>query len=276
MATRQTARAKINLALHVTGQRPDANHLLDSVVAFAGIGDLVTVAPAERLSLTVCGPFAADVPPGDDNLALRAARLLGGGRGARITLDKRLPVASGIGGGSADAAACLKVLMSHWDVPLPDTATQLALGADIPVCLFGETSRMRGIGETIEPVDMPTMPGVLVNPGLPVATGAVFRALVQKENPPLPAFPVTAMIADWLEWLGNCRNDLEAPAIRLEPAISEVLAAIRSTTGCHLARMSGSGATCFGLYSTIGAARAAAAILSSRHPDWWVAPTSIG
>ena len=179
------APAKINLALHVTGQREDGYHLLDSLVVFAGIGDRISVAPSDRLSLTVTGPEGGGLEAGTDNLVLRAARSFGTGRGAAITLDKRLPVASGIGGGSADAAATLKALASHWGLTVPGADTVLSLGADVPVCLAGHPARMSGIGEVIGRV--PDLPDgialLLVNPRVAVSTPEVFRALPGKDNP---------------------------------------------------------------------------------------------
>jgi len=276
MAVTVFAPAKINLALHVTGQRSDGYHLLESLVAFADMGDRVTVATADRSGFTVTGPFAKQVPDGNDNLVLRAARLFTAHDGVSITLEKNLPVASGMGGGSSDAAACLKGLADLRRVALPDSAAVLALGADVPVCLFGQTAMMRGIGEQMSPVLMPPLPAVLVNPGVPVATAGVFRGLAHKDNAAMTAPPVTAAVADWLLWLTTCRNDLEAPASRLEPVIERVLSELRRLGPCRLARMTGSGATCFGLFETLGAARSAAAALKTAHPDWWVQPAMLG
>ena len=226
MAT-EFAFAKVNLALHVTGQRADGYHLLDSLVAFAGIGDGLRAEPADTLRLTVEGPFADQVPTGEDNLVLRAARLcLGDHRGAAITLTKRLPPASGIGGGSADAAATIRVLMrmllEQGKVPAPINADQgaavLALGADVPVCLASYAARMRGIGEQLDWVTLPPCHIVLANPRVPVSTPEVFRRLPVKDNPalpdPLPVWPDARALADWL---AAQRNDLEPPARALAP-----------------------------------------------------------
>lgn len=259
MATEGFAPAKINLALHVTGQRADGYHLLDSLVAFADFGDHVSVEAAEGLSLSVTGPFAGAVPAGADNLVLRAAALFGTDAGARITLDKHLPPASGIGGGSSDAAAALRVLARLWARPVPDA---LRLGADIPVCLAARAARMQGVGEVLTPVTLPVMQAVLVNPGVEVATPSVFRALQRKDNAPMGDVPGAGLV----DWLATCRNDLEAPAIAVEPVIAEVLAQIRAQPGCLLARMSGSGATCFGIFDTAEQAKAAA---RAQRPDWW-------
>lgn len=271
MAIEESAPAKLNLALHVVGQRPDGYHLLDSLVVFADVGDRVTVVPAERVTLTIIGPEGGGLSAAEDNLVLRAARVFATGQGAAITLEKNLPVASGIGGGSSDAAAALRALSRLWDLPIPSADAALALGADVPVCLSARPVRMGGIGEMLTPLpDLPDIAVVLVNPRVPVATPAVFRALPRKDNAaldPLPAAPLsTVALADWLT---RQRNDLEAPAIALAPVIGEVLAALAATRPL-VARMSGSGATCFGLYASVGDATAAAAALAAFQPAWWV------
>lgn len=272
-AETEFAPAKINLALHVTGRREDGYHLLDSLVAFAPVGDRLVVAPAGSLTLEVTGSFAADVPAGEDNLVLRAARLLGAGRGAAITLEKALPVASGIGGGSADAAAALRALGRLWRVPLPPPKAVLALGADVPVCLAARPARMSGIGEVVEPLPGPLpLHLVLVNPRKPVPTPEIFRRLERRENPPLPEpIPRFADAAALAGFLAACRNDLEPPARALLPEIGDALAALAATDGCLLARMSGSGATCFGLYPDPAARARAHVVLQAAHPGWWVA-----
>ncbi len=261
------APAKINLSLHITGQRADGYHLLDSLVVFAEIGDLVHLRPGP-LSLTITGPFAEGLYADADNLCLRAAHLAGGE--AAITLEKNLPVASGIGGGSADAAAVLRGFDARPSQPE-------SLGADVPVCLAGLPVRMRGLGEILDPVPaLPPLALVLVNPGKGLSTPQVFRALERRDHAPmgdLPDFPDTAAL---IAFLRDCRNDLEAPAIRLLPEIATCLEALRDQ-GALLARMSGSGATCFGIFADMVAARAAAAALSQpgRHPGWWIAPTGL-
>lgn len=265
------AAAKINLSLHVTGQRGDGYHLLDSLVVFADVGDRVTVAPAPDLGLTLAGPRAAGLLAEADNLVLRAARAFGTDHGAAITLDKHLPVASGIGGGSADAAAALRALARLWDLPLPDAAAVLRLGADVPVCLHGRPVRMQGVGDIITP--LPALPAawlVLVNPGVGVSTPAVFKALARKDNPPMPALPACPDLPVLARWLAAQRNDLEPPALALQPVIGQVQAALAAQPGCHLARMSGSGATCFGLFATNAEAEAAAAAIAAAAPEWWV------
>lgn len=264
------APAKINLTLHVTGQRPDGYHLLDSLVAFADVGDTVRAEPADRLSLKIEGPFAHQLTPDEDNLVLRAARLLDPDRGAALTLIKRLPVASGIGGGSADAAAALRALSALWDLPLPEEDRLIPLGADVPVCLRPRLTRMRGIGEVLDRLGpVPEFGLVLVNPGIEVLTPAVFKALAQKDNPPMDWSGQGPETWDgWIAWLACQRNDLEAPAIALAPVIGTVLDALRALPGCRLARMSGSGATCFALFDP--GATIDAGPISQRHPDWWV------
>lgn len=269
------ARAKVNLALHVVGRRADGYHLLDSLVAFADFGDVVTVEPAPSLSLSITGPMAAGLSAGSDNLVLKAAQMLGSPLGAAITLEKRLPIASGIGGGSADAAATMQALGALWGCALPDAGQVLALGADVPVCLAGQSCRMAGIGDQISPIELPPAHLVLVNPGVGLSTAAVFGALLCRDNPPLPpAAPMPDAVA-LAAYLGHCRNDLEAPALSLVPQIGAVLAALQGQTGCLLARMSGSGATCFGLFASASAAEAAATALRAQSGAWWVQATTM-
>ncbi|MGA0541330.1 4-(cytidine 5'-diphospho)-2-C-methyl-D-erythritol kinase [Neotabrizicola sp. VNH66] len=262
------APAKINLCLHVTGRRADGYHLLDSLVVFAGVGDRVTVAPGAGFRVT--GPQAVALAAEGDNLCLRAARAMGAE--AAITLEKVLPVASGIGGGSADAAAVLRALarMGH---ALPAPAAVLALGADVPVCLAGRPVRMRGVGEVLEPVRLPPVWAVLVNPGVAVSTPAIFRALARRDNPPLPVtLPPLPDAAALAVFLASQRNDLAPAAEGLAPLIAEVRTALAATPGCLLARMSGSGATCFGLYRAERSARDAATALRAARHGWWVEP----
>lgn len=272
MTSEVFAPAKINLTLHVTGQRADGYHLLDSLVVFTDIGDTVHVAPAPELTLTIEGPEAQGLRAEPDNLVLRAARLLVG-EGAAVTLTKRLPVSSGIGGGSTDAAASLKALARLWDCPLPSAEAVLSLGADVPVCLAAEPTRMSGIGETLGPVPvLPDMEIVLLNPRVAVPTPAVFRALERKTNPPMPAaLPAWPGFDRFVAWLRTQRNDLEPAAIAQAPVIADVLTALRSTD-CAFAGMSGSGATCFGLFPADGhSAQTAASELRRACPQWWSA-----
>ncbi len=268
MAVERIARAKINLALHVTGRRVDGYHLLDSLVAFADFGDVVRVEALGSLSLTVAGPMASGLSAGPDNLVLRAAALMG--RGAAITLNKRLPLASGIGGGSADAAATLSALAALYGCDVPSAAEVLALGADVPVCLSGVAARMEGIGEKITPVRLPPAHVVLVNPGVGLGTADVFRAMTNRDNPALPAPVGLHDAAALAAYLHLCRNDMEPAARGLAPEIGTVIATLAAQPGCLLARMSGSGATCFGLFEDKAQSEAAANALSFHNPDYWV------
>lgn len=274
MATEAFAPAKINLTLHVTGQRADGYHLLDSLVAFADVGDTITAREADGLSLTVAGPCGGVLSAGPDNLVLRAAALFPPGRGAALTLDKRLPVASGIGGGSADAAATLRALAALWQVPLPAGAAVLGLGADVPACLMGRSLRMSGVGEAVHPLGqlLPTAALVLANPGVALSTPAVFAALGRRDNAPMPRdLPRLRDLTEMAAFLAMMRNDLEEPAQRLAPVIAQVKAALSAQPGCRIARMSGSGATCFGLFADPLAASAAASAIRVAEPGWWVA-----
>lgn len=269
MTIRIAARAKVNLCLHVTGQRGDGYHLLDSVVTFADVADILTFKPAENLTLTIDGPFADGLSGDDDNLILQAARCFANPAGAAIHLQKNLPVASGIGGGSADAAAALQGLSQLWNCALPDAAAQLSLGADVPVCVIGETVRMQGVGEEITPISsLPALPTILINPGVAVSTPSVFKALTKKNNTQIGAGETS------LAWLSAQRNDLQEPAISIAPVIAKVVTKLEQS-GALLARMSGSGATCFGVFGTKEKAQAAAAKLSEQHPDWWVQATTL-
>lgn len=267
------APAKINLALHVTGRRADGYHLLDSLVVFAKIGDTVAARPSTTLSLTLEGPFAKGLSIGEDNLVLQAARLARAE--AELRLIKNLPIASGIGGGSADAAATLRLLSRLTGQTIPEGDAVLSLGADVPVCLASRSCRMSGIGEMIEPLELPEFWLVLVNPGVPVPTGAVFGGLSSRENPPLDPLAGIARIDGLVEYLGRARNDLEAPARRTQPVIAAVLNALKSQSGCRIARMSGSGATCFGVFCSAADAEAAAASIRRAELDWWVAATVV-
>ncbi len=270
----EVARAKLNLCLHVTGRRADGYHLLDSLVVFPALGDRLWAEPATGLSLSVCGPFADQLPADGDNLVLRAAALFG--TGAALRLEKNLPAAGGIGGGSADAAATLRLMARMLDAPLPEARRTLALGADVPVCVESRPARMAGIGEQITPLaPLPTLWCVLVNPGAACPTPAVFAALERRDGSPLPEIPARFADAEaLLDYLFATRNDLEAPARRLVPAIGEALEAL-AASGAALARMSGSGATCFGLFEDEGAALSAAERLRAAAPGWWVAAAPI-
>ena len=270
----ETAPAKVNLTLHITGRAANGYHLLDSLVVFGPAADVLHAEPAAALTLELRGPFATGLTAETDNLVLRAARALAAwaGRppGAALVLEKHLPVASGIGGGSADAAAALRLLARLWDVR-PDAAAlaqmAAALGADVPVCLASRAARMAGIGEVLSSApDLPVCGLLLVNPGIAVATADVFRARTGGFSAPavLPLrWPDAAAMAQDLARLGN---DLESPALAVCPAIGPVLTALHALPGCRLGRMSGSGATCFGLFDDPAAAEAAGTALP---PDWW-------
>lgn len=275
----ELAPAKINLALHVTGRRADGYHLLETLVVFAEFGDRITVAASGEDGFFVDGPFAGAVPRDAGNLvlrardALRAAYPAPAAQPVSISLEKHLPVASGIGGGSSDAAATLRALARLWRIPADGAALArlaLPLGADLPMCLAGHPLIARGIGEKLDPVrHFPALPMVLVNPGVAVETPKVFRALASRENPPLAPLDTADTV---LDWLGASRNDLEPAAMSIEPSIAAVLAVLRRS-GAAFARMSGSGATCFGIFDTTSAASRAAAAISAEHPNWFSAAT---
>ena len=278
------APAKVNLTLHITGQRDDGFHEIDSLVAFGPVCDALTFRHAEGLTLGVDGPEAEGVPTDHRNLVLQMAERYARGRGAQITLTKNLPSAAGIGGGSADAAATFRGLRHLWAsaaaaaAPLPAELPPMeTLGADIPMCLLSSGQRARGIGARLDYVELPDLPAVLVNPRVAVPTPEVFRRLVHRDNPPMAeTLPDFSGPAELIAWLGAQRNDLEAPARGIAPVIDRVLDALAATKDCALARMSGSGATCFGLYATQGAADAAATRIAADHPGWWVAGGVLG
>jgi 4-diphosphocytidyl-2-C-methyl-D-erythritol kinase len=282
----ETAPAKVNLTLRVLGKRADGYHDLESLVVFAGLADRVTLTPGDALGLDVEGPTAAAAGDVADNLVLRAARSLAervaGLRVGRFALTKHLPVAAGLGGGSSDAAAALRLLARLNGLAADDarlTEAARLTGADVPVCLDPRPRVMRGIGEILSPpLDLPPLPAVLVNPGVPVPTRDVFARLGLR--PGETRGTASAIDAERLEeraslvaWLETQPNDLEPPAVALQPVIATVLDALAREPGCRLARMSGSGATCFGLFATEAAAQDAAQALSAAQPIWWVAPT---
>jgi 4-diphosphocytidyl-2-C-methyl-D-erythritol kinase len=282
-AITEPAWAKVNLYLHVLGKRADGYHLLDSLVCFAGVGDTLDFAPAEGFHLEVGGPTATLLPEGEVNIVEKAARLLAERAGvpcnAAITLTKRLPVAAGIGGGSADAAAALKGLARLWRLDV--TADELAaiglkLGADVPVCLAGRATQMSGVGEGLAPA--PALPPawmLLVNPRVPLSTPPVFKARTGPFSAAQPLIQAPKDAAALAEALKQRTNDLAAPATTLAPVITDVLAAIEATGNCLLARMSGSGATCFGLYPDEPSAKAAEARLTTQNPAWWSAAAKL-
>ena len=283
----EEARAKVNLTLRVVGRRVDGYHDLESLVAFADCADRLSLTPGSGLDLKTIGPLASACGETADNLVLKAARLLGEHvadlKVGSFTLNKVLPVAAGIGGGSADAAAALRLLARLNDLALDDERLRevaLLTGADVPVCLAQSPCDMTGVGETLLPVSLPKMPCVLVNPRIPVATRDVFAALGLRNGELLvgasdiiqaTAWPEQgASVEDWVEVLAENSNDLEAPAMRIQPVIGEVIAALNATNGAWLARMSGSGATCFAIYENTAEAQRAAQKIRLDHPQWWV------
>lgn len=275
------APAKINLALHVTGQREDGYHLLDSLVGFTQLGDTLTVTAPGKGNLSASGAFGGQVPADRTNSVFKVADYAWPDMPMSFHLHKELPVASGIGGGSADAAACyraismLRRIVEADDGPLMMTEQRIAglakIGADIPMCVHSEAARVTGIGEEIIRLeDMPAMPTLLVNPGVSVSTPAVFKALEKRQNPAMGEIPRVPDVVSLVEWLSAQRNDLQDAAQSVFPQITSVLQALRRVQGCALARMSGSGATCFGLFSDKDALQAAAKRMKADHPDWWV------
>jgi 4-diphosphocytidyl-2-C-methyl-D-erythritol kinase len=272
------APAKVNLCLHVTGRRADGYHLLDSLVVFADTGDRVALAPAGGPPLTLRGPEAGALTAGADNLVLRAAHLVAGPEAPPLTLTKRLPVASGIGGGSSDAAAALRLVAAASGRAMPDAAAILSLGADVPVCLEARPARMSGIGEAVLPLSgLPPLWAVLVNPRRPLATAAVFGARRGDFGPALPPLPARWRDgADLVAWLAGTRNDLEAPARALMPEVGALIAALGALPGARLARMSGSGASAFAIMPSRATARAGARLLARQHPEWWVRACRFG
>ncbi|MBL6952259.1 MAG: 4-(cytidine 5'-diphospho)-2-C-methyl-D-erythritol kinase [Alphaproteobacteria bacterium] len=277
------ARAKINLYLHVNGRRADGYHCLDSLIVFASLADTITVEASDDLTLTIDGPFAAGLPVDQTNLVLQAAESLARAAGiqarARIKLHKVLPVAAGLGGGSADAAATLLALRALWQLPIDDaTLHTLAarLGADVPVCLTTRPSLIGGVGHEVQWAPLlPRFALLLVNPGQAVSTAAVFKALQNTFPPSRPWQESTGQAAALAQALAQRRNDLEPAARRLAPAIGDVIEAVAALPHCRLARMSGSGATCFGLFDNLAHAEAAAGELAAARADWWVQASAI-
>jgi 4-diphosphocytidyl-2-C-methyl-D-erythritol kinase len=284
----EEGRAKVNLTLRVVGRRTDGYHDLESVVAFADCADKLTLTPGPELTLKTVGPLATACGELSDNLVLKAARLLGEAvadlKTGAFVLDKLLPVAAGIGGGSADAAAALRLLARLNNLSLDDKRLQkvaLKVGADVPVCLASRACDMTGVGEKLLPLSPPTMPSVLVNPCVPVATKDVFAALglrhgelrvgVADVMTEASSWPEEGgSLEEWVEALAAGTNDLEEPAMRIQPVIGEVITVLNATNGAWLARMSGSGATCFAVYENTAEARRAADKIRLQRPSWWV------
>jgi 4-diphosphocytidyl-2-C-methyl-D-erythritol kinase len=286
-ALSEDGRAKVNLTLRVIGRRTDGYHDIESVVAFADCADHLTLTPGPELGLVATGPLAEACGATSDNLVIKAAHLLRERvpdlKVGSFTLDKVLPVAAGIGGGSADAAAALRLMAQLNGLALDDQrlhAVALATGADVPVCLASRPCDMTGVGESLLPLSLPIMPCVMVNPRVPVATKDVFNALGLRNGQLLvgatdvlrgTAWPQAgASVEDWVEVLAASSNDLEGPATRIQPIIGEVISALSATNGAWLARMSGSGATCFALYENTADAGRAADAIRRDHPEWWV------
>ena len=280
---REFAPAKINLFLHVGEKRADGFHAVQSLVAFAAIGDDLEFAPADELSLEIKGPYAGSLQSDADNLALKAARALaqevGVKSAAKIALTKNLPVASGIGGGSADAAATLRGLQRLWQIELPgQTRAKIAeaLGSDVPVCVASQPSWMEGRGEHVTSAGvLPPLAIVLANPGLAVSTAAIFAALAARRGVGDVKPAAWSSVGELISYLKGTTNDLESPARKVAPVVVEVLEALASCVGVLLTRMSGSGATCFSLFESDAGARAAARQISERHPSWWVVPSRL-
>jgi 4-diphosphocytidyl-2-C-methyl-D-erythritol kinase len=280
---RWLARAKINLYLHVTGRRADGYHCLDSLIVFASLGDTVHVEASDDLVLSIDGPFAAGLPMGPNNLVFEAAtslaRAAGIQAGAHIKLHKVLPVAAGLGGGSADAAATLLALRALWQVPMNDAALHALaarLGADVPVCLTHRPSLIGGIGHDVRPAAaLPRFALLLVNPGQAVSTAEVFKGLPNAFAPGLPWRESTGQTTALAQALAQRRNDLEPAARRTAPIIGEVIDTVAALPHCRLARMSGSGATCFGLFDDLTQAKTAADELTAARADWWVQASAV-
>ncbi len=285
---REFAPAKVNLYLHITGRRPDGYHLIESLVVFAAVGDAVTVRPAGEWSLALRGPYAAALDGEADNLVTRAAFALAAqvhrDPSVSVVLEKNLPVAAGLGGGSADAAAVLRALCRLWRLDVAEDQRRvlaLGLGADVPVCLAARPTLVSGIGETLRSAPiLPECHLLLVNPGVELSTPKVFEAFAAGHEPaPAPAPSAFGGAVDNVTGLAAAlasrRNDLEAPACRLAPVVADVLAWIGAQAGCLLARMSGSGATCFGLFADAATARNAADAARRERPRWWCASAPV-
>ena len=278
-----SAPAKVNLTLHVTGQRDDGYHLLDSLVVFADVADQISASVAPDLRISVSGPFSMGVPTDHTNLIMRAAEALrsvrGVSKGAALTLEKHLPHAAGIGSGSSDAAATLAMLAELWQVaPLPATAPEVvALGADVPVCVGAPRPvRMSGIGDVLSPVaSLPECALVLVRPPVDVPTAPVFQGLATKDGTAMSQLPEGLDYDAFVRWLLAQRNDLQAPAEAIAPEITEAIAKLQSLSAVSLAGMSGSGATCYGLVKDMATARHVARIVQVAKMDWWVAPAAV-
>ncbi len=276
MELKRIAPAKVNLALHVLARRADGYHEISSLVAFTALGDRLTIAPSRSRGLTVQGPFADRVPHDESNLVAQALRSLGCEDEVTITLDKQLPVEAGLGGGSSNAATAMQMTARLLGLDLPAPPSTLTLGCDIPACLHGQPALVGGLGEQITPVpSIPNFFSVLVFPMFPLPTKDVYQALTKPCGQALDMPPTGNNRAAFISWLREQANDLEAAAITLEPRIRDVIATIRATSGCLLARMSGSGAACFGLYDNRSDAVRATRSIATSHAHWWVRGTRL-
>jgi 4-diphosphocytidyl-2-C-methyl-D-erythritol kinase len=276
----ETAPAKVNLTLRVVGRRADGYHELESLVAFASVADRLTLEPQVDTSLVLSGPFAGACGPDESNLVLKAVKALGAHNGlkaGRFTLEKELPVAAGLGGGSSDAAAALRLLARLNGIAEHElAAAALAVGADVPVCLDPRSRVMQGLGEILGPgLALPPLPALLVNPGVPLPTRDVFAALAGKRGEEMPLGEVPTTFDALIDFLAEHGNDLTEAAIACAPQVEEVLEALRGLPGVRLARMSGSGPTCFALFATAEAAATAARQLKGLQRNWWVRATHI-
>jgi 4-diphosphocytidyl-2-C-methyl-D-erythritol kinase len=274
---RITAHAKVNLALHVVGQRANGYHELQSLVCLTEFGDQIQLSPEIDFTFKVTGPYSLGIPLDDSNLVVQAAKFMAQKHSrsldCKIVLEKNLPIASGIGGGSSDAAAVVKALSQYWSVPVPNEDELMAMGADIPVCMTTGLTLMEGAGEKIMHLsDAPNWGLLLINPNVGVSTPAVFNALSNKNNPPM--HNVIEKCVD-VAWLWHQRNDLELPSMAIVPEVSAVIDVLSSTPHCQVARMSGSGATCFGIFTSIAEASTAAESIQYAHPNWWVVATKL-
>ena len=277
----EKASAKVNLCLQIVGQKSNGFHLLDSIVGFTEFGDHLSFKKSDGLELTTKGAFSDQIPVDKSNLILKAAELLRTinniKAGAHITLTKNLPPSAGLGGGSSDAAATIRGLSRLWDTDLPEIDDLMKIGSDLPVCIHQKTQHMKGFGEVLEEINtFPNLPILLVNPLKKVSTQTVFRMLKNKKNPPLSKYEKLFQTKkDWINWLLLQRNDLMEPAVKVEPVISEVLRLISKQISVEKVSMSGSGATCFGIFENKQDCDLAMKRVRLERPDWWSVSTEI-
>ena len=272
------ANAKINLSLHVTGKLPNGFHEIDSLVVFTGFGDTLELEPAESFSLSTRGPYSKALPQPSENIILSALRLLEErGTCFRVNLEKSIPVSAGLGGGSVNAALALRLASDYLKCPLPTDIRKItSIGSDLPVCLTGKPSMVSGLGEKITVLDsFPEFPLLLVNPNKPVQTQDVYKGLTKVNNSSQTPFPALGSKNDIISWIRDQRNDLEPPALQLCPEIKDILSRLQDQEGCLVARMSGSGGTCFGIFQTAEQVSVAAKTIKQLEPGWWIQPTRI-